>query len=268
MDFILGIDAAWTTGQPSGVALLARTANGWECVAVAPSYETFLERADGCLLDWSLSVQGGTPVPDDLLKAAQRMVGSGNTAVVVADLPLSLTPIRGRRSADDGVSKRFGGRGCAVHSPSADRPGRISEIFREGFADLGFRLAVRGKEANRGKWLVETYPHPALLRLLNSSYRVPYKVTKTTRYWPGDSKEVRIRKLLTEHERILNRLEQEIRAVDLPLPRADHVRALNHLKRFEDAIDSLVCAWVGIRFLEREIESFGDEKAAIWIPEG
>ncbi len=35
---ILGIDAAWTEKEPSGVAFIEGAQGGWSCVAVAPSY--------------------------------------------------------------------------------------------------------------------------------------------------------------------------------------------------------------------------------------
>ena len=44
---VLGIDAAWTTHQPSGIALVQNKATGWSCLAVAPSYATFIDRASG-----------------------------------------------------------------------------------------------------------------------------------------------------------------------------------------------------------------------------
>ena len=39
---VLGIDAAWTTKNPSGVALVAETSNGWELIRVAGSYSEFV----------------------------------------------------------------------------------------------------------------------------------------------------------------------------------------------------------------------------------
>jgi len=34
----------------------------------------------------------------------------------------------------------------------------------------------------------------------------------------------------------------------------------------EDAIDALVCAWVGIAYLEDRVVSYGDATAPIWSP--
>lgn len=50
----------------------------------------------------------------------------------------------------------------------------------------------------------------------------------------------------------------------LPLPRPDAPRGM--LKAFEDMLDAVVCAWVGVRVLAGTAQPFGDEDAAIWIP--
>jgi hypothetical protein len=38
------------------------------------------------------------------------------------------------------------------------------------------------------------------------------------------------------------------------------------MKRYEDALDAILCAWVAIEFLEGNAEPLGDEQAAIWTP--
>jgi len=44
---VLGIDAAWTATEPSGVALAVEDASGWRLVAVDGSYDHFQARARG-----------------------------------------------------------------------------------------------------------------------------------------------------------------------------------------------------------------------------
>jgi len=44
---ILGIDAAWTAGQPSGVALVSGRDGSWGVEAVAASYEDFEALSNG-----------------------------------------------------------------------------------------------------------------------------------------------------------------------------------------------------------------------------
>ena len=52
MRTVLGIDAAWTVKQPSGVALLREGEAGWQVVAAAPSYSSFLGLAEGREVGW------------------------------------------------------------------------------------------------------------------------------------------------------------------------------------------------------------------------
>ena len=58
MTTVLGIDAAWTAREPSGVALVQRQASPWRCIAVAPSYAAFTALAEGHVPDWSRPATG------------------------------------------------------------------------------------------------------------------------------------------------------------------------------------------------------------------
>lgn len=58
MTVVLGIDAAWTTTEPSGVAVAARTDAGWRVCGVAPSYDAFLALADRSAVDWGGRFRG------------------------------------------------------------------------------------------------------------------------------------------------------------------------------------------------------------------
>lgn len=127
MDGILGIDAAWTVKEPSGVALLAGSAGEWRCVTVTPSYDSFLALAEGVPVDWTVKARGAVPEASRLVTAAERLLGGGKVAVVTVDMPLATVLIAGRRAADSAVSRVYGGKGAAVHSPNAERPGIISD---------------------------------------------------------------------------------------------------------------------------------------------
>ena len=66
---VLGIDAAWTAHNPSGVALVQRATEGWECLALAPSYDAFLAIAIGEPIDVAVARYSATrqPKPTPLL---------------------------------------------------------------------------------------------------------------------------------------------------------------------------------------------------------
>ena len=106
MDGVLGIDAAWTAKEPSGVALLEGSPGEWRCVTVTPSYDSFLALAAGAPIDWTVKAQGAIPEASQLITAAERLLGGVKVAVVTVDMPLATIPITGRRAADSAVSNR------------------------------------------------------------------------------------------------------------------------------------------------------------------
>jgi len=259
-DVVLGIDAAWTATRPSGVALAVRQAGRWTLRAVAPSYAHFLALAHGEALDGVPT--GAVPDVAALLDAAQRLAG-GPVGLVAIDMPLALTPIVARRPSDNAIARAFGAWHCATHSPSADRPGALSDTLRAGFAAAGYPL--RTGDASAGG-LIEVYPHPALVRLAGGTRRLPYKAGNSAKYWPGESLAVRRGLLHAEWRRIAALLATRFDGLadHLP-PLADRPTGVA-AKAHEDMLDAIVCAWVGVTALEGAADAFGDDDSAIWVP--
>ena len=263
---VLGIDAAWTAHQPSGVALVQNTATGWSCLAIAPSYAAFIDQASGQSWDQEQKAMGSRPDPTALLQASKQLAGAEVRCVSV-DMPLATTPITSRRAADTAISSRFGPKGCAVHSPSAKRPGAIADQLRADFAALGYPLHTNGNE-QAAPALIECYPHVALLALLKRDYRVPYKVSRSGQYWKAEklTRSERIERLLKQFQEIKKDLDQHIKGIPNFIPAPSEVATLASLKPVEDMLDSLICAWIGIEHLKGRTVGLGDDTAAIWIP--
>ena len=264
---VLGIDAAWTAHQPSGIALVQRTTAGWSCLAVAPSDEAFINQASGQAWDPKQKATGSRPNPAALLQASQQLAGAKVSCVSV-DMPLATTPIISRRAADTEISRRFGPKGCAVHSPSAERPGALADQLRADFAALGVPLQTSGSQQTSPA-LIECYPHVALLALLNCSYRVPYKVSRSGQYWKADqlTRRERMTRLLDQFHAIKAGLDAHIRGIPAFIPEPAEVTTLASLKSVEDMLDGLICAWIGIEHLEERTVGLGDHTAAIWVPQ-
>lgn len=260
MSTVLGIDAAWTDREPSGVAIVAKKNGAWTLVAVSPSYQIFHRLASGAWL--GVRPKGSSPDASELLASAQALCGSPVDLVAI-DMPLSNSPILGRRVSDNAVSKAFGARKCGTHSPSPKRPGRISDDLREGFSKAGYPLLTR-EISTPG--LIEVYPHPALVILIGAPERLPYKISKIRRYWAGHAPAERRELLVNVWTRIVAELDEQISGVAdaLPLPAPDSLGF--ELKAFEDMLDAVVCAWVAICALEGRAEPIGDDESAIWIP--
>jgi len=156
---VLGIDAAWTEGQPSGVALIQRQGRRWRCLAVTPSYASFIEASPGTAVDWEARPSPGRPDMNRIIAAATRMAGR-RPDVIAADMPLSTGRITGRRAADTLVSREFGARKCGTHSPSEVRPGPLSEQIRDGSRASGYALACAGTVPGAPPAPPGVDPHP------------------------------------------------------------------------------------------------------------
>jgi predicted RNase H-like nuclease len=218
-------------------------------------------------VDWAIKSRGAIPDVGRLLSGAERLLGGQKVAVVAVDMPLSTEPITGRREADAAISKAYGSRGAAVHSPSSERPGAISDELSKGFAAAGYPLATATTPVGTPNCVAEGYPHPALMTLTGAEYRLPYKVSRSRRYWPESCPAERKANLLAQFGEIASALKGEIRDIPIELPGPDSVVSTAGLKRYEDSLDALVCAWVGAKYLEGEAVPYGDSTAAIWVPQ-
>jgi len=63
---------------------------------------------------------------------------------------------------------------------------------------------------------------------------------------------------LEQFEKILTALRADIRGIELKLPEPDDAVSMPRLKRYEDSLDALVCAWVGAKYVEGDAVPYGD----------
>ena len=249
MKAVLGIDAAWTATQHSGVALVIADADDWQLHSVWPSYAAFL---------------GHNPehLAADLIRRSQDACGVSPSLIAI-DMPLSLEPITARRVADREVSRAYGAKWASTHSPSATRPGAISDRLTEEWTKLGYTLRTASSPDG---CLAEVYPHPALIEFLGAATRLPYKVQKAGKYWPEKTNRERRQCLVEQWSLIIEVLEAGLPGVRnaLPLPHPEASTAA--LKSFEDQLDAVVCAAVGVEVLRGHARAYGDSTNAIWIP--
>jgi predicted RNase H-like nuclease len=261
MRAVLGIDAAWTLSQPSGVALVSETSAGWHLVAAEPSYQRFHARALG--LPAEERPRGSEPNSVELLSSSRKLCGCPVDLIAI-DMPLSRRAIRGRRPSDDAVSKAYGARKAGTHTPSENRPGRISDDLRRGFEARGYPLLT---SVAKPPGLIEVYPHPALIELAGACERLRYKASKVRSYWQWATPAQRQDLLYCEWNRIVTLLEGEIAGVKAALPIPSQWASGVERKSYEDTLDAVVCAWIAVCALDGRAVPFGDDSSAIWIPE-
>ena len=251
---VLGIDAAWTSANPSGVALAVKTGPVWHLIAAAASFEEFIRLGDD-------NAGGG---PSALIATACRLAGRAPDLVAV-DMPMMGAPILARRAADNAVNRAYSGRGAGTHSPTADRPGVVGRALEAGLSAAGYPLAT---QKIRCPCRIEIYPHPALIELLGATYRLPYKTGNTGKYWPGRPLIERRRLLFDTWATIVGALDGVLdgSVTLLSLPSID-ARGRS-LKAFEDRLDAAVAAHVGAMALDGRAQAFGDATSAVWVPVG
>ncbi len=260
--YVLGVDAAWTEGNPSGVALLRidEEKKRIQLVKAARSYQEFCNENE---INWSQSATGTAPDFKTLLKYCED--NKWRIALVALDIPLSPKAIRGRRVADEEISRKYGGRGASTHSPSETRPGQLSSDIYQQLLKCGFSWA-RNLQCIRPSF-IEVYPHVAIIELFDYTYRVPYKVEKRSKYWPTDKPEDRLSKIVSNIYGLKGKLIEHIDDIGNYLPEIDeNIRRPVILKGYEDMLDAVISALAGCYFMKKCAKPFGDNNGVIWVP--
>jgi predicted RNase H-like nuclease len=255
MRSVIGIDAAWTTRNPSGVAVAVDDGSGWRLLAAAPSFAAFHALA------------GSAPTPafhaERLLADAASLAGTAPSLVAI-DMPLMEGLISARRVSDNAISSTYGARGAGTHSPSALRPGPLAVDMLSALTRAGYPLICHYPLTGPGT--VEVYPHPALIELTGAPRRLPYKAQNRGKYWPLLTAAARRDALIEQWRAIVAALDAVLpgSAARLPLPPA--TAPLRDLKAYEDTLDAIVCAWVATAVLDGLAHPHGDAESAIWVP--
>ena len=264
MPYILGIDAAWTAHNPSGISLLRyEPGKPLRVIKIARSYHEFLERDAP---DWRAKPVASPPLLTEIVQYCRRH--DYDVQVVALDIPLAPQPVRSYREADRALTRAYSRRGAPVHSPTSIRPGVISDLIYQQLTDAGFRWA--GSQAVTGhSSFIEVYPHAAIIELFGYDYRLPYKVQKRGQYWKADPPATRYQKSIDKLQELKQQIERLVAyapEVSLPVLSADAPYSLSMLKGYEDVLDSLVSALTGYAYQEGKATAYGNEDGAIWVP--
>lgn len=252
---ILGIDAAWTAKNPSGVAVLQfKEQLAPRLELLGRSYDDILSLKKGDQLNWNEKVGGSAPHIAKVVRHIENEL-QDEVSLVALDIPLSPEPITSRRAADSIISQLYGSKYASTHSPTLERPGKIADTIYQELTSEGFIWA--GMSVPLGKRVfAEVYPHTAIIEMLKLEKRLPYKESKIRKYWPDKTLEQR-NELLNESFRILyNALKLRISILANLIPAPDStMRRGRILKAYEDCLDALVCAWVGYQIVSGKAQS-------------
>lgn len=229
--YFAGVDLAWGTRSPTGLAVLD---------------------ADGHLL----SVRAVRD--DDEILAALRPYLNGE-CVVAFDAPLVVTNPTGQRPAEAALNRDFRRFEAGTHAVNTAKP-EFANGPRAGrlAAALGLDLNPRAPSARRA---IEVYPHAATVALFRLERTLKYKAK------PGRT----VDRLRSELLLLMDGIEKLSHAA-VPLRVAEHrdwVALRNRvataqrkcdLRRAEDPVDAVVCAYVAL-YAERrpaDVTIYGD----------
>lgn len=261
LKYVLGIDAAWTETEPSGIALVTVNDNrDIKIVKLARSYEEFYAHK----IKWDKNVNGSKPELSKIINYCRN--NDWNVNHIALDIPLSPDTIIERREADKQISKKYGGRGASTHSPNSDRPGEVSVNMFKQLMEEGF---IWNGDVHNERTFIEVYPHTAIIELFKYEYRFPYKVQKINKYWPTDNSETRKQKIKANLNELRNKLSLYTSNLPEFIPELSLEKnyTTKFLKGYEDVLDALVCAITGVFYLNGKVKRYGDELSAIWVPD-
>lgn len=264
MSISLGIDAAWTVKEPSGISLIhCNDPHSCDILRAGRSFDEFISGS----INWNEKVTGSEPKLDEIIDCCKEYISLPN--IISIDMPIANYKIETRRFCENQISVTYGGKGASTHSPTKERPGNISVSYFEQLTKL--RYVWKTKDSNIiGDSFIEVFPHTAIIEYLNLNYRYEYKVSKKNSYktWKHLSSEEKNLKLKDNLNYLTSFLSKRVINIYkyLPILRSEENYSMSFLKGYEDLIDSIICSLVGIDYKENDIKGFGDERGTIWVP--
>ncbi len=222
----IGLDLAWGERNNSAVAVL-ESLTGGNSVRLIHFQERL--QTDESILDYVISA-------------------TTEEACMAIDAPLIVRNLEGARPVDKEITKLFGRYGAGAHPcnlkkfPHGVRGERlIRRLSRYGFKHRPrIRLNERRKPMKR---VFEVYPHPAYVVLFNLEKRLLYKKGKVEMRREGLT--ILQNRLLEELSRLEPCLKIDKRLKSL-LQKNVSLRKGITLKAYEDTLDALFCAYIGL----------------------
>jgi predicted RNase H-like nuclease len=234
----VGIDLAWGTRNPSGLTMLE-----WREDGLAEVEPTQLVYTD-----------------EEICRVIAEQ-DAGNTLVIAVDAPLVVPNLTGERPVEGEMRRRFARCHAACHPANRrllgepPRGERLCAMLAERF---NVQLAPAPPVRQACRVAFEVYPHAAMVRLFHLPRILEYKARsgRDMAYRRG------------QMQRYVGLLKQ------LPVPKLYLPDWLSEvpetpagLKRFEDRLDALFCAWLAARAWWYGGEVLGEaHTGTIWLP--
>lgn len=157
------------------------------------------------------------------------------------DAPLIINNATRQRPCERELSQEYGSRYASCHASNTTLyPNAASTILSNYLLEANFNHLGNPKDEY---WQIECYPHPALIEIFNLPERLPYKKGKVAERKQGQIN-------LANHLKSLKNSNTLKLTIDDTSARGldeNHIRSIAgvSLKRNEDALDSIICAYIG-----------------------
>jgi predicted RNase H-like nuclease len=183
---------------------------------------------------------------------------------IAIDAPLVIENHSGQRLCERQIGQTYGARKASCHTsnrslyPDAASVRLANSLLAQGFEHLGNPTDQR--------WQIECYPHPAIIEMFGLPERLMYKKGKV-----GEKKrgQVELAKLVRSLE-ASSVLPLTINsALDIYLDEGTILSNVGvAMKRNEDALDAIVCVYIGALYASQQASSvFGDvDSGYIYVP--
>lgn len=235
-----GVDLAWAADRRhTAVAVMEGNGNGVRLT----------ELSEGL---FALSA-----VEDFVLSRASK------NSVVAIDASLIVENDTGQRACDTLIGREFGRFGASCHSSNRNRRYWNSGVrLASQFALAGFSHGLPLERVRQvpGRWLIEVYPHPAMIRL--------FKLDRILRYKKGlvEQRRAGLRELQDQLARLESRSIGLCSSPTLAALLDVDLKVLKGslLKHYEDRLDAVLCAflaWHCWRWGAARNDVFGDLEA-------
>ena len=231
--FFVGVDLAWGQRGVTGLAVIDDAGT---------LLDVTTRRTDDEILDWMRTWTAGP-------------------CFVAFDAPVIVVNPTGHRPCERLISQYFGRYGASCHAANTSNPS-----FADGSRALRLATALdlsTDPIAPARRRAAEVYPHPALVALFDLPKILQYKAKPGRDFTHLQSEMRRLTDLLESladvSPPLLLKASPEWRRIRLALADA---RLKADLKRLEDAIDAVVCAYIAAYATTHptQVHHFGDPK--------
>lgn len=229
--FYVGLDLAWGQRKPTGVAAVD---------------------------DSGRLVYAGTATDDTSIRAALAPYTQG-ACLVAIDAPLIVANPTGQRPAERQLNTDFGRYQAGAHPSNMSRP-EFADVPRAARIARALELDIDPLSTAQRR-AIEVYPHPATIALFRLGRTLKYKSK------PGRNvAQLRAELLrLMEHIEGLAQSDPTLRTADSEhwaqlRSMADSAERKSELRRVEDPVDAVMCAYVAMYTARRpaDVTVYGD----------